>query len=57
MPLEYMLHNDTPVNKIILSKDIRSHPLLKSWVSKRAMGVENNLINWEALQAHSFRAV
>lgn len=39
---EYMLHKDSAVNKIILSKDIRDNPLLKSWVGNRAMGVENN---------------
>ncbi len=39
---EYMLYKDSAVNKIILSKDIRDNPLLRSWVGNRAMGVENN---------------
>ncbi len=39
---EYILHNDSAVNKIILSKDIHDNPRLKTWVGNRAIGVENN---------------
>lgn len=39
---EYMLHNESAVDKIILSKDIRKNPLLRSWVGNRAINVENN---------------
>ena len=39
--LEAMLHNDSAVNKIILTKDIKDNPIFKHWVINRAMGVVN----------------
>jgi erythromycin esterase len=39
---EAMLHKDSAINKIILSKDIRDNPLFKHWVINRAMGVVND---------------
>lgn len=38
---EAMLHRDSAINKIILSKDIRDNRLFKHWVINRAMGVVN----------------
>jgi erythromycin esterase len=39
---EAMLHKDSSINKIVLSKDIRDNPLFKHWVINRAMGVVND---------------
>lgn len=39
---EAMLHKDSAIDKIILSRDIKDNPLFKHWVINRAMGVVNN---------------
>lgn len=39
---EDMLHKDSAVDKIILSKDIKDNKLFEHWVGNRAIGVVNN---------------
>ena len=36
---EQLLHKEGAQNKIILSKDLKAHPDLKSWIEQRAIGV------------------
>jgi erythromycin esterase-like protein len=39
---EDMLHKDSAINKIILSKDIKDNKLFAHWVGNRAIGAVNN---------------
>jgi erythromycin esterase len=36
---EHLLHLDAPVNKILLSRDLKNVAALKTWVSQRSIGV------------------